>query len=793
MPENVFDESAKSARMHLRRKAVEFDEADGDGDQEIDYEEFCKFVLPRAASGAEHSEEELKEWWGLMDVDGDGFIRKDEFFLYALCAASRRSGSGIESIFRTFDKDASGTLDEIEFENALEEMGFADAATAVFDEHANHSEHVISYLTLLKRVEERTNQPSMRAFLLALASDSMLKVDTSSWSFTGETAQQVRDGLCGLLKQHKVRLSDLFQKLDDDGSFSLSLDELKEAFWQLGYSGSPDVIRDIFKLLDQDGSGKAGFDEFSAWVNGRKIISGPRPKDRASRLSLRDRLQESFDADDDAWSTERLRTELATALAAEGLRAIDLLKAWDKNGTDEDGVVTKKGTSDHSISHKEYLVGLKKVCGGAGDLWYAMARSAAVDAFTKMDRSGDKSISVSELCRWIDPHGRLVAAGRTKSKSGVGSRSNSRAALEPLANGQSNSADRQPTGGEEVGELVGEPAGEQGIPCCYSPTKFSTRLAQVRAYDPDTAHTRSKKGTRPTAVRRVPLWKPRNPLVPISPIKPSVCGRDISHLKWREPGTHAGTCSAKPNGTPRPNLTGSVTAARAELFSTLRAGLANPAPSSTPSATPRATVAMAAAAAAEAAEAVASASSTLSYLVAAEEAREEWAAALAARPKTSGGALTWPSSSEQSGPKTSGEPPKTAPAPPKATAEAAALSLRLSIMHATDGARLAYGRNGLSIELMAIESPMRPSGNSCPTIPSPRATLTAARPTSAPLHRNSRPSPRVPGMTPALRAGLASSRAAGGTVVQAPPSLLRVAHKDRAVAGGRVSPRLVTK
>ena len=41
-----------------------------------------------------------------------------------------------------------------------------------------------------------------------------------------------------------------------------------------------------------------------------------------------------------------------------------------------------------------------------------MARDAALDAFTKMDASGDKSISVTELCRWVDPHGRLIACDR---------------------------------------------------------------------------------------------------------------------------------------------------------------------------------------------------------------------------------------------------------------------------------------------------------------------------------------------------------------------------------------------
>lgn len=494
--------AAQDARKHLRRKAVEFDEADRDGDGEIDEQEFCTFILPRV-NGASHTEEDLKEWWALMDVDGDGFIRKDEFFLYALCAASRKCGSGIAAIFRTFDGDGSGSLDEIEFEQALDEMGFGDAATAVFEEHVNVSTKAISYLSLLKHVEERTALPAMRSYLLALASDTMLKVDTSSWSFGGESAEKARIGLLTLLRTHSVRLSDLFQHLDDDGSFSLTLAELKDAFWELGFTGGVEVVDQIYALIDQDGSGSIGFDEFNAWVQGRKLAAGPRAEDRARSLSLKGRLQESFDAGDDAWTAARLQRELSAALAREGLRGIDLLKAWDV-GTSAGGGGDKG--RDREISFKEYLISLKKLCGGAGEQWYAMARAAAIEAFEKMDTSGDRSISVTELCRWLDPHGRLIAAGRTKRNL-------------PTLCQQKQATPSAPGDGDDDG--AADPA------LAYSPTKLATRLAMVRSFDPDTSRVAaSKLKTRP------PLWKHKELPLPPPPIKPRVG----ANRKWREPG-----------------------------------------------------------------------------------------------------------------------------------------------------------------------------------------------------------------------------------------------------------------
>ena len=515
---------ARDARKHLRRKALEFDEADADGDQEIGYDEFCEYILPKVR-GARHTDADLKEWWALMDIDGDGFIRKDEYFLYTLCAASRKAGSGINAIFAEFDKDGSGNLDEIEFEQALETMGFGDAATAVFEEYQNATTRTVSYLTLLKKVEERTILPAMRSFLMALASDSMIKVDTSKWSFGGATPQEARSGLAALLKKHSVRLSNLFQQLDDDGSFSLTLAELKDAFWELGYTGKPEVVGEIFSSLDQDGSGKAGFDEFNAWVHGRKLERN-RPEDRAARLSLVPQLQVSFNAGDDAWTPGRLQVELNAALGAEGLRGVDLLKAWDCGKLDDklgDGPSVSSMTAhlpDRQLSQKEYLIAFKRLCGG-GELWYAMARDAAHEAFKMIDKSGDKAIGVAELCRWVDPHGRLVAAGRSKSRKAMAQ-----------STGHGSVVAEKPEARVEDGEE--EQHAQSSASCCYSPTKLSTRIAQIRAFDPDLLKPPPKAASR----ARKPLWEPKELPPPPQVLKPSVCGRDISHLKWRQPGGH---------------------------------------------------------------------------------------------------------------------------------------------------------------------------------------------------------------------------------------------------------------
>lgn len=61
------------------------------------------------------------------------------------------------------------------------------------------------------------------------------------------------------------------EQVDDDGSFSLTLDEFQDAMFELGYSGHSDIPVAIFNQLDNDGSGKVTFHELNNWAMGRKL------------------------------------------------------------------------------------------------------------------------------------------------------------------------------------------------------------------------------------------------------------------------------------------------------------------------------------------------------------------------------------------------------------------------------------------------------------------------------------------------------------------------------------------
>ena len=240
-------EQAETARKVLQQKAMHFDEADGDGDNGVTYEEFASQMLRSTQS---YSPKKLDTWWSLLGVERDGLLRKEDYFDFALAVASQSTGSGIQAIFLGYDADQSGALDAVEFAAALEDTGFGDVTTEIYEAHRAANTQV-PYMSILQAVEKRTHLPAMRSLLLALAADSpTMKVDTTGWRFGGSSAAEARHQLAQLLECHSVRLSHLFYQLDDDGSFTLSREELIDAFRGMGFVGDSSAVLEVWDDLD---------------------------------------------------------------------------------------------------------------------------------------------------------------------------------------------------------------------------------------------------------------------------------------------------------------------------------------------------------------------------------------------------------------------------------------------------------------------------------------------------------------------------------------------------------------
>lgn len=110
----------------------------------------------------------------------------------------------------------------------LQELGFGDVASDIFNMYANPDGETVSYLRMLEGINKKSHTSAIRSFLLALAADSRIVVDTSDFYFEGDDTESARVNLAAMLERKGVRLTDVFSQLDGDGSGQLTMDEFKE-------------------------------------------------------------------------------------------------------------------------------------------------------------------------------------------------------------------------------------------------------------------------------------------------------------------------------------------------------------------------------------------------------------------------------------------------------------------------------------------------------------------------------------------------------------------------------------
>ena len=122
----------------MQRNAMEYDAHDVDGDQKLDFGEFCAMVREREAG--EHTEAELRERFVALDADGSGQVDFNEYTTFSLCDALQRSSKRVIDLFKQWDEDKSGEIDKKEFRRAIKSMGF--------DFFANDSEIDLVFATL---------------------------------------------------------------------------------------------------------------------------------------------------------------------------------------------------------------------------------------------------------------------------------------------------------------------------------------------------------------------------------------------------------------------------------------------------------------------------------------------------------------------------------------------------------------------------------------------------------------------------------------------------------------------
>lgn len=104
-------------------------QADKDGNNALDWDEFLEMQPTRIRET--HSEAEIREWFEMADVDGNGSVSINEFFIWTLQKESLNGMEGLRAVFQAYDTDNTGCIDMAEFQQITDDLGFGAAAHEV--------------------------------------------------------------------------------------------------------------------------------------------------------------------------------------------------------------------------------------------------------------------------------------------------------------------------------------------------------------------------------------------------------------------------------------------------------------------------------------------------------------------------------------------------------------------------------------------------------------------------------------------------------------------------------------
>ena len=219
------------------------------------------------------------------------------------------------SLFEKWDVDQSGTVDKHEFRRAVAGVGYApkvapmsrtgwgagDVVDAVFKEYDKDKSGEISY------------------------------------------KEYVRFSLRSGLQRQMGRVMDLFRTWDVDGTGTIDRAEWYKAVRGVGFDAPVAELDGMFDEVDSDGSGYVSLTELNALLRqGASVQIDPLLQAGAKGEIAVDAKNKYAIRKDKNARTGPLRAatvdELRKALASRAQRAIDLFRAFDKNG---DGVVAK--------------------------------------------------------------------------------------------------------------------------------------------------------------------------------------------------------------------------------------------------------------------------------------------------------------------------------------------------------------------------------------------------------------------------------------------------------------------
>ena len=360
------------ATQHVKLDAMRFAQADSDGSNALDWEEFLAMQPPGVRS--KYGDGQIREWFVAADGDGDGTVSINEFFTWTL-QRQTLGGSALKlrAIFAAHDKDGSKYLDEVKFKKLADEIGVGAVAHEMFRDLDVDGSGSFEYTELLERLcgdhgtAAGSGEAPVKNFLMAMAWAAEEKeaqsaggvrhhLKLSSWGLDATKPKDLVRQLRACVQEKGVAVADLMEAFNFGNTLRVSDSQGRHAEEQnyydidraefikamrtrFNYKGPLQTLREAFHLLGGKDDGKIDPDELFQFVTGRvnamQLAGGLSPRS-ANDLLMGMRLElPSGEGGEEKpgrpaaeWTVDQLRRALQEMCIKHKMAPYILLAAW---------------------------------------------------------------------------------------------------------------------------------------------------------------------------------------------------------------------------------------------------------------------------------------------------------------------------------------------------------------------------------------------------------------------------------------------------------------------------------
>ena len=304
----------------------------------------------------------------------------------------------VMDLFRRFDVDGSGKIDNKEFRKAMQALELAwpvedmDLLYRSVDRDGSGSIEYKELNKLLRQGADVQLDAALKPGAVEIMKKQTSPKRTRNQAPSGPMKAVTIEGLRAALTANSTRVIDTFRILDKDGDGTITKAEFGAALPLLGFDASrTDLTDELFKMFDSDGGGTIRFDELNQKLRqGAAVELAAELKAGAVgaiELKARNKIAPGSSRrhllGEQGSSIVIKKVTVAgvrKALAASYSRVIDFFKLMDKNG---DGAVTK-----HEFRAGLGLLGIDE----------SQASMEAIDAlFDSFDMDGSGELTFNEL------------------------------------------------------------------------------------------------------------------------------------------------------------------------------------------------------------------------------------------------------------------------------------------------------------------------------------------------------------------------------------------------------------